>query len=94
MIIPSPQFKIQDWLYGEWSEEKYGTFKALYSIPGIREYFDYLLDMRSDSEYMNRYQLDWSDIHDPRKLSSTGSTSRLVGSAYRMIGRNINSLYR
>lgn len=94
MIIPSPQLKIQDWLYGEWNEEKYTKFKALYAIPGIKEYFDYLLDMRSDSEYLKRYGMDYSDIHDPRKMPGFGSSTRFIGSSYRMISNNVTRLYR
>lgn len=80
---------VSDWLYGDYTKEKYDTFNTLYHIPGIHQYFDYLLDMRKDEEYMKNNQLDWSDIHDPRKLNQTGS----FGSLYNFVSSNIKRLY-
>lgn len=81
---------VADWLYSDWSKEKYETFKTLYQIPGIKQYFDYILDKRSDSEYMDINQVDWSDIHDPRKLSQTHS----FGSMVNFVSSNVTRLYR
>lgn len=81
---------VSDWLYNDWSQEKYDQFVALYQIPGVHQYFDYLLDQRADAEYMDRNQLDWSDIHDPRKLRQTNS----LGSVYNFVSSNIKRLYK
>ena len=88
----SDQFAV--WLYGEYDESKYQEFTLLYSLPHVRDYMDMLLDRRSTQEYLDRYGMDYSDIHDPRKLRSTGSTSRLYGSGYTMISRNLSRLYK
>lgn len=81
---------VADWLYSDWSKEKYDTFTALYQIYGVRQYFDFLLDQRKDQEYMAANQLDWSDVHDPRKLSQTSS----LGSVYNFVSSNIKRLYK
>lgn len=85
---------VTNWLYGEYDKQKLDRFTALYSIPGVRQYFDYLLDKRSDQEYMARYGLTYADIHDPRKLKSTGSGSHMVGYAYNFVSRNASNLYK
>lgn len=84
----------KEWLYGPWTKEKYETYKFLNIIPGISHYMDYLLDIRSDEEYLRRYGMDYTDIHDPRKLSQTGSSAVVGGYAYRFVSKNIGSLYR
>lgn len=91
----APKFDQQftDWLYGDWSEEKYEDYKMLDAIPGVHQYMDYLLDKRADSEYLSRYNMDYTDIHDPRKLSQTSSAAALNGIGYRMISKNIEKLY-
>lgn len=80
---------ITDWLYGEYDEEKLRQFQVAYAIPGVRDYLDYLLDRRSDQEYLRRYGMDYSDIHDPRKLRQTGSGSRVISN----VSSNVSSLY-
>lgn len=85
---------MQDWLYSEWDKGKYETYKFLNIIPGISHYMDYLLDIRSDAEYLGRYGMDYTDIHDPRKLNQTSSSQRLGGYAYSFVSKNIGSLYR
>lgn len=83
----------KDWLYGDYDKQKIDMFTALYSVPGVRQYFDYLLDLRADQEYLSRYGMDYTDVHDPRKLKQTSSGAAFVGSAYHMVSRNIDSLY-
>lgn len=80
---------VTDWLYGEYDEEKLKQFQVAYSVPGVRDYLDYLLDRRSDQEYLRRYGMDYSDIHDPRKLRQTGSGSRVISN----VSSNVSSLY-
>lgn len=82
-----------EWLYGDWSEDKLKKFTALNSIPGVRNYMDYLLDRRSDQEYLSRYGMDYSDIHDPRKLRQTSSGARALGSAFEFVSDNVKTLY-
>lgn len=86
--------KTQDWLYGEWNEDKFTLFTALYSVPGIRQQFDYLLDLRRSQEYLDRYGMDYSDIHDPRKLFAAQSGAAVMGYGTSMISKNIDKLYR
>lgn len=88
------QQSFTDWLYGEYSEDKLFQFEMLYHIPLVKNYMDFQLDLRADREYMNRYQISYSDIHDPRKLRSVSSGSSFYGSAYQMISRNLDKLYR
>lgn len=83
-----------DWLYDDWSKEKYEEYKFLDQIPGIHQYMDYLLDIRSDNEYLERYGMDYSDIHDPRKLSQTGSAHGLTSFGQMVVSKNINRLYK
>lgn len=85
--------QFSEWLYGSWDKEKYDRYKLLNAIPGISHYMDYLLDIRADNEYLNRYGMDYSDIHDPRKLSQTGSSAVLGGYAYHFVSKNVNRLY-
>ena len=66
------------WLYGEYDDQKLRQFEFLYSVPGVRNYMDMLLDYRRDKEYLHRYGMDYSDIHDPRKLHSVASTARTI----------------
>lgn len=83
-----------DWLYGDWSEEKYNQYLALNSVYPIHLYMDYLLDRRSTGEYLNRYGLDYTDIHDPRKLASTRSGTAIGSYALNMVSKNVGKLYR
>lgn len=82
------------WIWGKYDERKLGAFEALYHVPVVKDYMDYLLDLRADQEYMDRYGLSYSDIHDPRKLREVGSGSRTLGSATTMLSRNFDKLYR
>lgn len=86
--------RFTDWLYGEYDEEKLTQFELLHNIPVVGQYMDYKLDLRADREYMDRYQLDYDDIHDPRKLKQTSSGSRLYGSALNMVSKNLDKLYK
>lgn len=87
--------KLSRWLYEDnWSKEKLRQYQLLNAVPGVSQYMDYLLDLRADQEYLDRYGMSYSDIHDPRKLRSTSSGSRLAGSAVNMVSRNLDDLYR
>lgn len=86
--------RFADWLYGEYDEEKLTKFELLHSIAPVGAYMDYLLDVRADREYMQRHQLTYSDIHDPRKLKQTSSGSRLYGSALNYMSKNVTRLYK
>lgn len=85
---------VSEWLYGEWNEKKLSQFEKAYAIPGGRDYLDYLLDKRADEEYLRRYGMSYNDVHDPRKLRQASSASRMMSSGYRMVSRNVGSLYR
>lgn len=85
---------VSEWLYGEWNEKKLQQFEMAYAVPGVRDYLDYLLDKRADEEYLRRYGMSYSDIHDPRKLRQVSSSSSMMSRGYHMISRNVDSLYR
>lgn len=82
-----------DFLYGDMSKGKYDAISFLYALPFFHELIDWRMDSRKAQEYLDRYGMDWSDVHDFRKLSSFGSQSRLIGSAYRMVSKNVEDLY-
>lgn len=83
-----------DWLVDDdWNADKYQQFTLLYATP-LHYYMDAVLDNRRGQEYLNRYGMDYSNIHDPRRLSGTSSVSGFLGSGYRMISKNIEKLYR
>lgn len=83
-----------EWLYGDYDETKLRQFALLHNVPGLSNYMDYLLDIRADQEYMERYGLDYSDIHDPRKLRSTESFGRFAVGGLNFISDNVKKLYR
>lgn len=86
--------QLKGWLYEDnWSKEKLNEYQLLNSAPIISDYMDYLLDSRATDEYLSRYQMDYSDIHDPRKLSSTSSGTRLMGSTLQFVSKNVGRLY-
>lgn len=83
-----------EWLYGEYNEQKLRQFELLHNVPVISNYMDYLLDRRADQEYLDRYGMDYTDIHDPRKLSQVSSGSNLVRSGLNFVSDNVKNLYR
>lgn len=86
---------ISRWLYEDnWDERKYNKFLAYYSIPLVSNYMDYLLDRRAAQEYLNRYGMSYSDIHDPRKLISTKGSVSFTRATYSFVSDNIDKLYR
>lgn len=84
---------VSRWLYGEWSKEKLRHYELLHQVPVLSGYMDYLLDIRADDEYLRRYGMDYSDIHDPRKLRQSSSGSRALGSVLQ-VSSNIAMLYK
>lgn len=87
-------FNTESWLYGEWTEEKYNVYLGLRNIPVFSNYMDYLLDKRRSDEYLNRHGMDYSNIHDPRKLFQTNSGTALIGGSLNFVSRNVTRLYR
>lgn len=85
---------ISEWLYGEWNEKKYKEYLAWNSIYPARLLFDYILDSRAADEYLNRYGMDYSDIHDPRKMPNASSGTALAGYALNFVSKNVEKLYR
>lgn len=86
--------KFADWLYGDYDENKLRTFELLHNIPVIRNYMDYLLDRRADQEYLDRYGMDYSDVHDPRKLRQVSSGSQFIGASLNFVSSNVSKLYK
>lgn len=86
-------FVLQD----DWTEEEYNTFKFLYNlnIPVIGQpfhgYIDEILDERRDKEYFQAHNMDYGDIHDPRRMPSARSS--FAAGAFNWASRNLNRLY-
>lgn len=88
-------YGMDQWLYGSWNKEKYSTYTVLNNIPGVSDYMDTLLDRRTAQEYLDRYGLDYTDIHDPRKLPGGKSSAVRVGmNALQFVSKNVSKLYR
>ena len=85
---------VSEWLYGDWTREKYHEFLALRSIRPIGLYFDYLLDSRNTEKYLDRYGMDYGAIYDPRNLPNASSGTALAGYGVNFVSKNINKLYR
>lgn len=82
------------WLYGEWNQQKLSQFELLSNVPLLGSYMNYKLDLRQDEEYLRRYGMSYSDIHDPRKLHQTGSGTALYGRSFDWVVKNLHRLYR
>lgn len=83
-----------DWLYGDWNEEKFNQYEVLDHIPGMHEYMEYKLDHRKTQEYFNRYDMDYTDVHDPRKLYEHGSAGSYFTYGLDRVSDNFKRLYR
>lgn len=84
----------RDWLYDDnYTKDKFGKVAVLSNLPVIGDYTNYLLDMRKADEYLNRFGMDWSDIHDPRKLTAFGSTGGGIRRSLNFVSGNIKRLY-
>lgn len=84
------------WLYGEdsdgWTEKDQHDFEVMRTNPVMRWLMDSELDKRASREYMSRYNLDWSDVHDPRKVTATNSQA--VFNSLNFVSSNVTRLYR
>lgn len=84
-----------EWLYDDnWSKTKLQMYELIDSTRIGHAYMDYLLSRRSDEEYLDRYGMDYPDIHDPRKLSQTGAFSELAHVGLNFVSDNVKRLYR
>lgn len=87
--------QMKDWLYEDnWSKEKYDEYLLYSAVPIVSDYMGYLLDARRTEEYLNRYGMDYQDIHDPSKLPSSRSAIAVNRAAINFVSRNISRLYR
>lgn len=84
----------KNWLYGPWNENKYNAYVTLSRLYFFGDYMDYLLDVRRDKEYLDRHGMDYSDIHDPRKLHESSSGGNLSMGTLNFVSRNVSRLYR
>lgn len=82
-----------EWLYGPVDQKKLTQLEFLYNTP-LKPYMDYKMDLRWDSEYLARYGMTVSDVHDFRKLHSFGSGTQFIGSSLNFVSDNIKRLYR
>lgn len=86
--------QLKDWLYEDnWSKEKYDEYLTLNTVPIVSDYMDYLLDARRSDEYLRRYGMDYTDIHDPSKLPTSRSATTVNRSALNFVSKNISRLY-
>lgn len=85
----------QEWLYEDnWDRKKYRTFSLLDALPVVRDYNSMLLAYRQGEEYLNRYGLDYSDIHNPRNLHGSNESSAFLRSSLNYVSKNIGKLYQ
>lgn len=82
------------WLYSDWTEDKFKAYSMLNSLPFVGNYMDYLLDKRATDEYFDRYGMDYTDIHDPRKLQYSNTVVNLYRSGMNFVSKNVTRLYR
>lgn len=88
----------EDWLNGEWTKQDQEAFDILYgfSVFGynpVRDNFDRILNAKAWDNYAERNGLDYSDIKDPRKFSSSFGQSQLVTGGLNFVSSNIKRLY-
>lgn len=88
----------KEWINSEWSKAKQDAFNNLYDLGVLgwypfRDEFDKILNDRNNELYMGRYDLDYSDVKDPRKLSTTSSV-KVLGNGINFVSSNIKRLYR
>lgn len=94
-----PQFEdnfISQWLYEDnWTKGKYAIYLGSQGVPLVGTYFNWLLGMRQSQEYLDQNQLDWSDIHNPRKLpgGNEGNSASLFRGGINFISDNVKRLY-
>lgn len=82
-----------DWLYGPWNEEKYNQYLLLSLFPPANAYMNYLLDKRNDKKILDRYDMTYEDIYDPRNLRQSSSYGGVYRSSLNFVSSNINRLY-
>lgn len=83
-----------EYLYGSWTENKYHQYlfnKAF--IPLYGTYAEMKMAQRESKEYLNRYGLDYTDIHNPERLSETSATTRAYSAGLNFVSSNITKLY-
>lgn len=85
------------WLNSEWSHGKQQAFNDLYNFnilghAPFRTKFDTILDSRDDQLYLDRYDLDWPDVRDPRNLKQSRHSLSL--SQLNFVSDNVKRLYR
>lgn len=84
-----------DWLYGtEWDERKANQYLIMKNTPITSWAIDYAEGKKEMQEYMERYNMTYSDIHHMSKMPGVSSMSSGTGSVLNWIGRNIGRLYR
>lgn len=89
---------ISRWLYegleGKWTQSDQDRFEKMYSVDGMRQYLDYLLDRRTRENLFNLYGIQYSDIRDPRNVAGVRSTAAMNQFAINFVSDNIKRLYR
>lgn len=80
----------KDFYDGNWNKDNQRLFETMYSIKPFQLAMDWELDHRNEDYYMSHYNVDYSDVWDPRKMPGVGST--VAGLNY--VSDNIRRLYR
>lgn len=88
----------EDWLNGTWSEADQNAFDILYDFNVFgynpwRSHVDDILNAKAWDAYSDRYDLDYSDIKDPRKFHNNFGQTRLVNGGLNFVSQNIKRLY-
>lgn len=84
-----------DWLYNtEWNERKVNQYLLAKNFFLTSWAIDYAEGKKQMLEYMDRYGMDYSDIHHISKMPGISQMSSGYGRVTNWIGRNIGRLYR
>lgn len=79
--------------YGNYDEKKYKSYQFFSGLPFVGDEVAKSIADGKTLAYLNRYNMDYSDIVDPTALYNSGNTARTIHQL-NWIGSNINRLYR
>lgn len=80
---------------GKWSKQKYDEYMVARSIlPLYSAYADYQIGQAQNDWYMDRYNLDWSDVTQPWNLPGQAKQEASVRHGINFVSDNIKRLYK
>lgn len=83
-----------DWYRSTWSKQKNSQYNLLKQIPGISWNIAIYEGNRSNESYLDRYDMDWSDVKSPNKLPGNASVGSGYARALNYVSSNLHKLYR